>query len=149
MKIGLFTAAFALAASTAFAQQIPVGTRVGDIPASGYDSAGRRDPFVTLVAPKRAVTPGAPVGSLTRPRNGLSSLALADVAVTGLTKTGNGMLAILQGPDKQSFVLHAKDQLFDATVKSIDTQGVVFVQTLDGRPQEIRKTLRAAAEVIR
>ena len=69
--------------------------------------------------------------------------------MTGLTKTGNGMLAILQGPDKQSFVLHAKDQLFDATVKSIDTQGVVFVQTLDGRPQEIRKTLRAAAEVIR
>ena len=45
--------------------------------------------------------------------------------------------------------LHVKDQLFDATVKSIDSQGVVFVQTLDGRPQEVRKTLRAAAEVIR
>ena len=148
MKVVLFTGALVLAASSAFAQQIPVGTRVGDVPASGYDSAGRRDPFVTLIAPKRAVT-GAPVGAGARPRTGLSSLALADVAVTGLTKTGKGMLAILQGPDKQSFVLHVKDQLFDATVKSIDSQGVVFVQTLDGRPQEVRKTLRAAAEVIR
>jgi hypothetical protein len=148
MKVALFTGALVLAASSAFAQQIPVGTRVGDIPASGYDNAGRRDPFVTLIAPKRTAT-GAPGGSLTRPRNGLSSLTLADVAVTGLTKTPKGMLAILQGPDKQSFVLHVKDQLFDASVKSIDTQGVVFVQTLDGRPQEVRKTLRAAAEVIR
>ncbi|MEZ5316529.1 MAG: hypothetical protein R2752_03935 [Vicinamibacterales bacterium] len=70
--------------------------------------------------------------------------------ITGLTKVGDSMMAILTGPDKQSFVLHVNDRLLDASVKAIDQQGVVFMQQIEGtKPQEIRKTLRAAAEVIR
>lgn len=127
---------------------VAVGARVGDTPTPGYDSAGRRDPFVTLIAPRR--TSAASATTLMRPRTGLAALSLADVAITGLTKAGNTALAILTAPDKQSFVLHVNDRLLDATVKAIDSQGVVFVQYIEGaKPQEIRKTLRAAAEVIR
>lgn len=128
--------------------QVRIGARVGDPAAGGYDSAGRRDPFVTLIAPRR--TSPVPQQTLMRPRTGLAALALADVSITGLTRAGDTMFAILTGPDKQSFVLHVSDRLLDAAVKSIDQQGVVFVQQIEGgKPQEIRKALRAAAEVIR
>jgi hypothetical protein len=141
------TGVMVLVAQAASAQVV-VGARVGDAPTVGYDSAGRRDPFVTLVAPRR--TSAVPSQTLMRPRTGLAALALADVSVTGLTKAGPKMFAILMGPDKQSFVLHVNDRLLDATVKAIDQQGVVFVQQMEGgKQQEIRKTLRAAAEVIR
>ena len=136
-----------LFAAAAAGAQVRVGTSV-EAPAAGYDSAGRRDPFVTLIAPRR--TSPLPQQTLMRPRTGLAALALADVSITGLTRAGDKMLAILTGPDKQSFVLHVSDRLLDASVKTIDQQGVVFVQQLEGgKPQEIRKALRAAAEVIR
>ena len=67
-----------------------------------------------------------------------------------VVRHGDQMLAIAEGPDDRSFVLHLKDRLFDAEVKSIDAQGVVFVELVDGAtgraPREIRKALRPAAE---
>jgi len=131
--------------------QIPVGTRVGDatpLP-TGYDSGGRRDPFTSLIAPKR---PG-PGQLLSRLMTGLKSFNLADVTVTGVVRHGTVWSAILQNADKQSYVAHVKDQLADATIKSIDSQGVVFVEAFQpgstARPQEVRKLLRSAAEVNR
>ena len=62
-------------------------------------------------------------------------------------------MAILQGTDKQSYVAKVGDRILDAAIKSIDAQGVVFVELIEpgstARPQEYRKTLRPAAEVIR
>ena len=135
-------------ATSAYAQ-IPVGTYVG-ASMSGYDSAGRRDPFVSLITPKRPTPAGQPqAGRPTAP--GLRSMALADVAVTGVVRRGNVMMAILQGAgQQQSYVAKVKDRLMDAVIKSIDAQGVVFVEVVDpglgSRPQEIRKALRGAAE---
>ncbi len=132
---------------------VRVGMRVGD-PAStsdvivGYDSGGRRDPFVSLVVPRRPV-PTQAAASGPR-RTGLGALALADTKIRGVVRHGDQMLAIAEGPDDRSFVLHLKDRLFDAEVKSIDAQGVVFVELVDGAtgraPREIRKALRPAAE---
>jgi hypothetical protein len=129
------------------AAPIPVGSRVGELP-SGYDEGGRRDPFSTLVAPRRtaaAAVPGA------RPRSGLASLALADITVRGLLKSGKTMLAILEGPNKQSFVARLNDKLLDATVQTIDTDGVVFAEQIDPSmtPNQVRKTLRPAGEELR
>ena len=62
------------------------------------------------------------------------------------------MMAILEAPNNQSFVAQRAGPLLDATVKSIDAQGVVFVEQMSRprhRPQEIRKTLRPAGEDIR
>lgn len=124
---------------------IPVGSRVGEAPTT-YDSGGRRDPFLSLIVPKRVASSESV--SL-RPRSGLASIALADVAVKGIVKSGKTMLAILEGANKQSFVARVQDRLMDGSIKSIDSDGVVFVEIADPgmRPNEIRKTLRPAGEV--
>ena len=109
---------------------------------------GRRDPFVSLVAKRNVATPNAP-----RTGTGLASFFVADVVVTGVTVNGQVMFAILQGPDKQSYVAKVKDKLADGMVKSIDRAGVVLVEFVEpgsfGKPREIRKLLHPADEVIR
>lgn len=122
---------------------ITVGMRVGDLP-SGYDDGGRRDPFTSLVTPKRTATPG----STARRRPGLGSMALADVAVRGVVRSGKSMFAILEVPGKQSYVARVKDRLLDATVQSIDAEGVVFLaEDGSGSPAgQVRKDLRSASE---
>jgi hypothetical protein len=135
------------------ATQIPVGSRVGSVPASGYDDGNRPDPFVSLVMPKRP-TAATPTAALTRQAAGLVTLAIADIKVTGLARKASLMTAILEGPNRQSYVAHAGDRVADGVVKSIDMRGVVFVEkvtdaagAVDGH--EVRKTLLSAAEVIR
>jgi Tfp pilus assembly protein PilP len=144
--------AFVLSALVALpaAAQTPTTTTTGTV-ASGYETAGRRDPFLTLVAPRRPIRPPNPSASLpTRPATGLAALSLADVNVRGVLKAGELVMAILEGPNKKAFNVKADDKLADATVKSIDEAGVVFVVRPDGtNPVEIRKALRSAAEVIR
>lgn len=127
---------------------IPLGSRVGVIP-TGYDDGGRRDPFGSLVTPKRSATPGS-IDSA-RPRTGLASLALADIAVTGISKVGDTRLAILAGPNKQSYVARPKDRLYDAVIVSIDASGVVFSEQIDGSraTNQVRRALRPAGEEIR
>ena len=127
---------------------IPVGSRVGELP-TAYDDGGRRDPFGSLVAPRRTASPST--GMAGRPRAGLASLALADVEVRGIVRSGQNMLAILEGPNKQSFVTRVKDRLVDAVVLSIDTDGVVFSEQLEGSraSSQVRKSLRPAGEGIR
>jgi hypothetical protein len=119
---------------------ISVGMRVGDT-LSTYDDGGRRDPFTSLVQPKRTAAPGAKA----RLRPGLGSMALADVAVRGIIRSGKVMFAILEVPGKQSYVAHAKDKLLDATVDSIDENGVVFMaEDGAGTPAgKVRKDLRS------
>jgi hypothetical protein len=140
-----------LAASAASAHaQIPVGTYVGATAPGGYDSAGRRDPFVSLITPRRPAPSTLPTGTRST-TTGLRSIALADVAVTGVVRKGNVMLAILHGAGQpQSYVARVNDRIMDAVVKSIDAQGVVFVEVVapgtGARPQELRKALRGAAE---
>lgn len=146
----------ALAGPAAAQDPVRVGVRVGDPPSgdvvAGYDSGGRRDPFVSLVVPRRPATTAAAAEAGPR-RTGLAALAVADAHVRGIVKHGGEMLAIVEGTDNQSFVVHVKDRLLDADVKSIDARGVVFVERVEGAtgapPREIRKPLRGAAEGIR
>jgi len=142
--------AMAVAIATPASAQIPIGTLVGQ-PPSGYDDGARRDPFVTLVTPKRPTVP--PTGGA-KGRAGLQTIAVSDITVRGIVKNGPTMIAILEGPDRQSYMARQQDRLLDAVVKSIDAQGVVFVEQMQGvttsaRLSELRKTLRPAAEVIR
>jgi hypothetical protein len=127
---------------------IPVGSRVGILP-SGYDDGGRRDPFGSLVTPKRSATPGSIENA--RPKTGLASLSLADVVVTGISKVGETRLAILAGPNKMSFVARPKDRLYDATVLSIEADGVIFSEQIEGSraTSQVRRSLRPAGEDFR
>jgi Tfp pilus assembly protein PilP len=130
--------------------QIKVGARVGEPPTSAgaYESLGRRDPFVSLISTKRTPSPTTHRGG-----TGLASFYVADVVVRGIVRKGDEMMAILENPDKQSYVAKVKDRLSDAVIKSIDADGVVFVEIPDAgtnaRPREIRKLLRAVDEVNR
>ena len=145
----LGAAALVLASASNAQAQIQVGTKVGaprSIEAGSYDSLGRRDPFVSLIAPPKATT------DLPRASHGLQSFMLADVVVTGISRKGDERMAILQGADRQSYVARVGDKIADAVIRRIDAQGVVFLELPrpgdTQKPQESRKAIRTA-EVIR
>jgi Tfp pilus assembly protein PilP len=132
--------------------QIPLGTPVGLTP-SGYDDGARRDPFISLVVSRRQ-TAANPAGTGLRPGAGLNAVAVADVKVVGIVRdTQKKLAALLEGPNRMSFTARPDDNLLDGVVKSVDTEGVVFVEQISDaagtvRSHEVRKTLRVA-EVIR
>lgn len=134
------------AAAPSPAAPIPIGTRVGMTP-TDYQAGDRRDPFASLLAPRNRATDSPGSGPAIK---GLPGLSLADVTVRGVIKSGSNILAILEGPNKQSFVAHPNDRLRDALVQSIDTGGVVFAEQggLGSRPLSVRKTIRSAGEGI-
>jgi hypothetical protein len=143
-------AAVTVTFSAAAEAQIKVGTKVGEpraVEHGSYDSLGRRDPFVSLIQPRKSNTE-----VVVRAARGLTSFALADVMVTGISRVGDTRMAILQGADRQSYVAKVNDKIADAIIKRIDASGVVFLDLPKAgdtqRPQETRKALRQA-EVIR
>lgn len=131
----------------ASAAPIAVGSRVGEL-MSSYDSGGRRDPFGSLVVTRR--TAGGAEGARTRPPAGLAGVALADVLVRGVVRNGDTMLAILEGPNRQSFVSRVNDRLLDASIARIDADGVIFAEKVERgmAPNHLRKSLRPSGEEI-
>lgn len=125
--------------------RIALGSRVGEL-TSGYDSGGRRDPFSSLVAERVSRTDGAPAA---RPPAGLAGIALADVNVRGIVRSGTTTLAILEGPNRQSFVSRVNDRLLDATIVRIDADGVIFGEQVErgAAPNHLRKALRPAGDL--
>ena len=156
MKSFILVVAFvAVAAPSAFAQQpirigLKVGTQTQPLPPGTYDDGSRRDPFVSLVAPKRVATSSAAA----RPSaGGLRTLSINEVKVTGIQNLGT-RTAMLEGPDGKTFVVRAQDRLFDGIVKSIDADGVVFTeQVADAvgavRPRDVRKPVRTGGDGVR
>lgn len=133
-----------MAAPSAAQQPIAVGSRVGSAPASGYDDLGRRDPFVSLVTPKKI--PGAT--SQAKPAAGLAALSVADVLVTGIMKVGAEPIALLQGPDGKSFPTKRGDHVRDGVVTRIEADAVIFVVQVEDvlgvlHPKETRKAIRS------
>ena len=140
----VFVATLAAPVSAQVPIQIPIGSKVGATTAPGtYDSLNRRDPFVTLIQPRRPVSPNQ-----VRQGTGLASFLVSDVVVTGIVAAPGHMMAVLQSVDKQSYVAKVKDRLSDAIVKSIDATSVVFIEVPEpgsyAKPREIRKLLHSA-----
>ncbi|HUF48244.1 MAG TPA: hypothetical protein VMM93_10540 [Vicinamibacterales bacterium] len=133
-------------------EPVRVGSRVGTTdPASaaGYDTGGRRDPFVSLVMPRRPTPSGVTAHAGPRP-SGLAGLSVADIQIRGIVRHGDRTTAIAEGPDGLSYVLRVKDRLFNAEVKSIEARVVVLVERVDTptgvEAREVRKPLRPAGE---
>jgi hypothetical protein len=76
---------------------------------------------------------------------------ISDATVTGITKSQDAMMAFLQGADRRTYIAKVGDRLADGVIRRIDADAVVFAETSHpgARPQEVRKTLRSAAEVNR
>jgi hypothetical protein len=107
-----------------------------------YDPAGRRDPFVSLVARGAQPTAGSHTG-------GLSGLSTAEVVVTGIYQ---GRIAFLKGPDGKTFQARVNDHLADGIIRSITPQAVVIMQEVNDplslvKVKEVRKGLRASDDV--
>ena len=108
-----------------------------------YDSQGRRDPFVSLVA--RGSDPGS---AASRP-SGLPGLLISEVAVKGIVRDRSGLIAMVQGTGTKTFIVRAGEKLMDGSVKAITNDSVVFAQDVNDplsmvKQKEVRKTVRPA-----
>ena len=113
--------------------------------AYSYDAAGRRDPFLNLLA--RGVEPAR---ATNRP-DGVGGLHTADVMVRGVVQSRGELVAMVQGPDRKTYTLRQGDALLDGTVKAVMTEGVVIVQDVNDplslvKQREVRKLLRSVED---
>lgn len=143
-------AALWLAAATGAAAQSTPLTAGASTPltAGGYDAGGRRDPFVSLIQPpKPAPKPRAAVAS--RPAAGLAGIAVSDVQVKGVVRSGATFVALLEGPDGRTFLAKRLDRLVDGVVKGIERDAVVFTERVEDaagaiRQRDVRKALKVS-----
>lgn len=91
-------------------------------PPYAYESQGRRDPFVSLVARGRESRTGT-----SRPP-GVGGLLIGEVTVRGVVHDRTGYIAMIQGPDRKTFIVRAGEQLMDGRIKAITGVGIVFAQ---------------------
>jgi Tfp pilus assembly protein PilP len=114
-------------------------------PTASYNREGRRDPFISLVG--RA---GDPTAAGVRPP-GLPGILIQEVSLKGIVRQSNGFVAMVQGPDKKTYMARPGQRLLDGTVKSITQDTVVFSQDVNDplslvKQREVRKTLRTSEE---
>jgi Tfp pilus assembly protein PilP len=105
-----------------------------------YQSEGRRDPFVNLLG-----TGTEPSGKRT---DGAAGLSVGELSVRGVLESKGMLIAMVEGPDKKTYVVHQGDKLLDGTIRSITPQGLVIVQEVNDplslvKQREIRKLLRS------
>jgi Tfp pilus assembly protein PilP len=110
-----------------------------------YNPEGRRDPFVSLVNRGTDQKTQSP-----RP-DGLPGVSVSDVAIRGIVASNKTYMAMVQGPDKKTYIVRNGDKLYDATVKAVLADAVVFVQQVTDplslvKQREIRKPLRPTEE---
>ena len=107
-----------------------------------YQTDGRRDPFLSLIGG------GVDLHPNTKRGEGLAGLALADISVRGVMQSREALVAMVQGPDNKTYLVHQGDKLADAVVKSVTTQGLVVMQDVSDplavqKQREVRKLLRS------
>jgi Tfp pilus assembly protein PilP len=110
-----------------------------------YNPDGRRDPFVNLL------TRGSEPGPASRRGDGLGNLAVEDLSLRGIVASRGGFVAVVQGPDSKTFIVHANDRLLNGSVKAITAQDMIVVQDVDDplsivKQREVRKSLRTVDE---
>ena len=119
----------------------PTQTPVQPAEAYTYQPDGRRDPFLNLTG-----TGNEPKVN-TRRGEGPAGLAVADLVVRGVIMSRGGLVAMIEGPDKRTFIVHQGDKLLDGTIKSITPQGLIVEQAVNDplslvKRREIRKLLK-------
>jgi hypothetical protein len=63
-------------------------------------------------------------------------------------QSSGSLVAMIQGPDNKTYVIHQGDKLADGIVKSVTPQGLVVVQNISDplsiqKQREVRKLLRS------
>lgn len=134
-----------LAASPALAAD----TAQAGAPAAGapynYEPAQRRDPFQGLT------TGGDPTAAPKRSGDGIAGMRVDDLAVRGIMQSRDRFVAMVQGADNRTYLIHQGDKLADGVVKSVTPDGLVLLQDVNDprateKTREVRKLLRSAED---
>jgi Tfp pilus assembly protein PilP len=107
-----------------------------------YRADGRRDPFLNLVGVGKDVT------MISRKSDGPTGLSLGEISVRGVMQSRGALVAMSQGPDNKTYIVHQGDKLLDGTIKTVTPQGLVVVQEVNDplsliKTREVRKLLRS------
>ena len=111
-----------------------------------YESGGRRDPFLNLIGV------GTDPGLTSKRGEGPAGMRVAEISVKGIVQSRSALLAMVQGPDKKTYLVHQGDKFLDGTIKTITPQGLIIVQEVNDplslvKQREIRKQLRSLEDV--
>ena len=107
-----------------------------------YRADGRRDPFLNLVGT------GTEGKVTSRKGEGPTGLTVAEITVRGVMQSRGSLVAMVQGPDNKSYIVHQGDKFLDGTIKTVTPQGLVVVQEVNDplsliKTREVRKLLRS------
>lgn len=108
-----------------------------------YNADGRRDPFVSLLGT------GSNVESRTSARgDGAGALGVGDISVRGIMQSRGALVAMVEGPNKKTYIVHQGDKFLDGVIKTITPQGLVVVQEVNDplslvKQREVNKLLRS------
>lgn len=107
-----------------------------------YEPDGRRDPFLNLLASGLE-----PRTTGNRPE-GAAGLATAELTVRGVLMSRGALVAMVEGPDRRTYVVRAGDRLLDGTVRAVVPEGLIIVQAVNDplslvKEREVRRLLRS------
>ena len=107
-----------------------------------YRAEGRRDPFQSLIGT------GSEAEATSRRGEGPAGMALGEISVRGIMQSRGSLVAMIQGPDTKTYIVHTGDKLLDGTIKTITPQGLIVIQEVNDplslvKQREVRKLLRS------
>jgi type IV pilus assembly protein PilP len=107
-----------------------------------YQPEGRRDPFLTLLGTGADSRPNARRG------DGAAGITTAEISVRGILQSRTGLVAMIQGPDNKTYIVHQGDKVADGSIKTITSQGLVVMQEVNDplslvKQREVTKLLRS------
>ena len=75
-------------------------------------------------------------------------MTLGEISVRGIMQSRGTLIAMIQGPDTKTYIVHQGDKLLDGTIKAITPQGLIVIQQVNDplslvKQREIRKLLRS------
>ncbi|PYR19653.1 MAG: hypothetical protein DMF94_14715 [Acidobacteria bacterium] len=124
------------------AQPPPAPAQASQPESYAYRPEGRRDPFLSLVGA------GTETRSTSRKGEGPSGMTVSEISVRGVMQSRGAVVAMIQGPDNKTYLVHQGDKLLDGTIKTITPQGLIVTQEVNDplslvKQREIRKLLRS------
>jgi Tfp pilus assembly protein PilP len=130
------------AAAAAPAQPAPAASAPPAQDAYSYRADGRRDPFLNLMGT------GTENRITSRKGEGPTGMTVGEISVRGVMQSRGALVAMIQGPDNKTYIVHQGDKLLDGSVKSVTPQGLVIVQEVNDplsliKTREVRKLLRS------
>ena len=105
-----------------------------------YRPDGRRDPFQNLL--------GTGDKNLVLKGEGPAGMTLGEISIRGIMQSRDALVAMIQGPDNKTYIVHQGDKLLDGTIKTITPQGLIVIQEVNDplslvKQREVRKLLRS------